>query len=63
VCFTARAVRHHPDRALDTGIVSAPWLTRDELAEQPERWRSHLVLECVDDYLAGPIHSLEVVRD
>jgi 8-oxo-dGTP pyrophosphatase MutT (NUDIX family) len=63
VCFSAKALLHHPDRALDTGIVGAPWFSRDELASQPERWRSELVLRCVDDYLAGPIHSLEVVRD
>jgi ADP-ribose pyrophosphatase YjhB (NUDIX family) len=63
VCFAAKATKHHPERELDTGIVGAPWLTRDELASQPERWRSHLVLECVDDYLAGPVHSLDVVRD
>ncbi|QKF52047.1 NUDIX hydrolase [Pseudomonas graminis] len=63
VCFSAKATRHHPERALDTGIVGAPWFSRDELASQPERWRSELVLRCVDEYLAGPIHSLQVVRD
>jgi 8-oxo-dGTP pyrophosphatase MutT (NUDIX family) len=63
VCFAAKAVRHHPDRPLDTGIFGAPWMTREELAAQPERWRSELVMRCVDDYLKGPLHSLEVVRD
>ena len=63
VCFSANAIKHHPDRALDTGIVGAPWYSRDELASQPERWRSELVLQCIDDYLAGPIHSLDVIRD
>lgn len=63
VCFAAKAVRHHPDRALDTGIVGAPWFTREELARQPERWRSELVLRCIDDYLQGPLHSLDVIRD
>lgn len=63
VCFAAKALRHHPDRALDTGIVGAPWFTREELARQPERWRSELVLRCIDDYLQGPLHSLDVIRD
>jgi len=63
VCFSAKAVKHHVDRALDTGIVGAPWMTRDELASQPDRWRSELVLRCIDEYLAGPIHNLEVIRD
>ena len=63
VCFAAKALRHHPERALDTGIVGAPWFTREELASQPERWRSELVLRCIDDYLRGPLHSLDVIRD
>ncbi len=63
VCFAAKALRHHADRPLDTGIGSAPWLTRNELAAQPQRWRSELVMRCIDDYLTGPLHSLEVVRD
>jgi len=63
VCFSARPLRHHPKRALDEGIVAAPWLSRDELATQPQRWRSKLVLRCVDDYLGAPPFPLEVVRD
>ena len=63
VCFSARPVRHHPGRALDEGIVAARWYSRTELAEQPERWRSELVPRCVDDYLATPPGSLELVRD
>lgn len=63
VCFVARALRHHPERALDTGIVDAPWFTREELASQPQRWRSELVMRCIDDYLQGPLHSLDVIRD
>jgi 8-oxo-dGTP pyrophosphatase MutT (NUDIX family) len=63
ICFAAKALRHHPERALDTGIVGAPWFTREELASQPERWRSELVLRCIDDYLQGPLHSLDLIRD
>ena len=63
VCFAAQPIRHHPERRLDEGIVRAVWLTRDELAVQPERWRSELILRCIDDYLAGPIFDLAVVRD
>lgn len=63
ICFAAKALRHHPERSLDAGIVGAPWFTREELASQPERWRSELVLRCIDDYLQGPLHSLDVIRD
>lgn len=63
VCFAARPLRHHPERALDDGILGARWLTRDELAAQPERWRSHLVLRCIDDYLEGERFPLSLIRD
>ncbi|MFF7710082.1 NUDIX domain-containing protein [Pseudomonas sp. NPDC007930] len=63
VCFSARPLRHHPEQALDTGILRALWLTRAELAQEPSRWRSELVLRCVDDYLAGGGYPLEVARD
>ena len=63
VCFTGKTLRHHAERALDTGIVGAPWLTREQLVSQPDRWRSELVLQCIDDYLKGPVHSLDVVRN
>lgn len=63
VCFAARALRHDPGRALDTGIIAAPWLTRAELAGASARLRSVLVLRCVDDYLAGARYPLTVVAD
>ncbi|MCP8465866.1 NUDIX hydrolase [Pseudomonas sp. ZM23] len=63
ICFSARPLRHHPERALDDGILGAHWLTRDELATQPGRWRSHLVLRCIDDYLEGERFPLSLIRD
>ncbi|AGI24610.1 hypothetical protein H681_13700 [Pseudomonas sp. ATCC 13867] len=62
VCFAARPLRHHPERALDDGILGARWMTRDELAAQPERWRSHLVLRCIDDYLRGERYPLSLIK-
>ena len=62
VCFAAKALKHHPQRELDSGIVGAPWFSRDELAAQPERWRSELVLRCIDDYLDGALYGLDVIR-
>lgn len=63
VCFAAKPLRHLPNSPLDEGIIGPLWLTRDELAAQPERWRSKLVLRCIDDYLAGEHHSLSLIRD
>jgi 8-oxo-dGTP pyrophosphatase MutT (NUDIX family) len=62
ICFAAKPVRHHPDLALDHGIIGPQWLTREELAAQPERWRSELVMVCVDDYLTGEHFPLSVIR-
>jgi 8-oxo-dGTP pyrophosphatase MutT (NUDIX family) len=49
---------HDPRRRLDHGILAAHWLTRAELAAQPERLRSPLVLRCIDDHLAGQAFDL-----
>jgi ADP-ribose pyrophosphatase YjhB (NUDIX family) len=62
VCFAGKALQHHPQQALDEGIIGPHWLTRTELAEQPERWRSELVLQCIDDYLTGERFPLALLR-
>jgi len=62
VCFSANAVKHHPDYRLDDGIVGAKWLTRDELLAQRDNWRSELIIRCIDDYLAGNRFGLELIR-
>ena len=41
------------ERALDHGIVRTLWLSRDEIAACSERHRSPLILQCIDEYLAG----------
>ena len=33
VCFAARPLRHHPELALDHGIIGPRWLTREEFLE------------------------------
>ncbi|WP_122666257.1 NUDIX hydrolase [Pseudomonas viridiflava] len=63
ICFAAKPLRHHPDYQLDDGIIGPQWLTRDELVAQQDRWRSELVLRCVDDYLNGEHFSLDLLRD
>ena len=61
VALAADAVRHHPDRALDSGILRALWLTPSELEDAAERHRSPLVWRAVTDYLAGCRHPLSVL--
>ena len=47
---------------LDEGIVAVHWLTRAQMLAREHDLRSPMVLRCVDDYLAGARHSLDVVR-
>jgi 8-oxo-dGTP pyrophosphatase MutT (NUDIX family) len=63
VCFAAKALQQRDNYKLDDGIIGPQWLTRDELMAQPERWRSELVLRCIDDYLAGERFPLALLRD
>ena len=62
ICFAGKAVKHHPDYKLDTGIIGPLWLTRDELLAQRDRWRSELTLQCIDDYLGGKLFDLTLIR-
>jgi ADP-ribose pyrophosphatase YjhB (NUDIX family) len=59
VAFIAAPLRYDAAHVLDTGIVRALWLTREELAAQADRHRSPMVLRNVDDFLAGQPHSLD----
>jgi 8-oxo-dGTP pyrophosphatase MutT (NUDIX family) len=49
-------------RALDAGIVRTLWLTLDGLRACRARHRSPLVLQCVEDAVAGVRHPLGLVR-
>ena len=51
-----------PERQLDDGIVRAVWLSLDELRATRERHRSPLILQCVEDYIAGRRFSLDLLR-
>jgi 8-oxo-dGTP pyrophosphatase MutT (NUDIX family) len=51
-----------PGRALDHGIVRTLWMTAEELRASRERHRSPLLLQCVDDYLAGRRYPLDLIH-
>lgn len=61
VCFKAENLQHEPNRELDSGIIAAEWLSRDELVQQQDALRSPLVLRCIDDYLAGHQYPLQLI--
>ena len=49
-------------RALDTGIVRTLWMTPDEIRASVARHRSPLLLQCVQDYLAGQRYPLTLIH-
>jgi 8-oxo-dGTP pyrophosphatase MutT (NUDIX family) len=59
--FCAQFIGHQPERALDTGILRALWLTPDEMRAESERHRSPLVLRCLEDYLGGRRYPLDLL--
>lgn len=62
-CFAGSTSAATEAQPLDPAIRSVLWLTRAELIARETRLRSPLVLRCIDDYLAGPPHSLELLHD
>jgi 8-oxo-dGTP pyrophosphatase MutT (NUDIX family) len=61
--FSGRVGTHHADRALDTGIVRAVWLSPEEIRAGRDRHRSPLVVRCMEDYLAGIRAPLDLLVD
>ena len=60
--FCGELGEREPGRALDTGIVRTLWMTPDEVRASVSRHRSPLLLQCVEDHLAGRRHPLSLVH-
>lgn len=63
VAFAGSCYDHQPTQPLDEGIIKAIWLSREELAAEPEKLRSPMVLLCIDDYLKGRQYPLDLLTD
>ncbi|MCP3866924.1 MAG: NUDIX hydrolase [Gammaproteobacteria bacterium] len=61
-CFHGDCGEQRTNQPLDTDILRALWMTPEELAAQKMRLRSPLVMQCLDDYLLGITHPLELIR-
>jgi len=48
-------------QALDDGIVRTLWLTPDEIRACAHLHRSPLLIECMEDYLAGKTYPLDLI--
>jgi ADP-ribose pyrophosphatase YjhB (NUDIX family) len=62
-CFTGKCLGHDPHQTLDSGIIRAWWLTRNEVIARTPQLRSPLVLRCIDDYLTGKRYPLALYAD
>lgn len=60
--FTGELAEHDAGRKLDTGIVRALWMPAAEIRASRTRHRSPLLMQCVDDYLAGRRHPLDLLH-
>lgn len=49
-----------PDQILDSGILRAAWFDLHEIRERSTCHRSPLVMQCIEDYLAGKRYPLEI---
>ncbi len=63
LAFSARFEAEHPGRPLDKGIVRTWWLTPEELRQRAGEHRSPLVMQCVEDHLAGRRVPLDLLQD
>ncbi len=61
--FCGQISDHDATRRLDRGIERTVWMDRHTLLTRETRWRSPMVLRCVDDYLAGRRYPLELLQD
>ncbi|WP_455234325.1 NUDIX hydrolase [Thiogranum longum] len=61
--FCGTCVSEESCRDLDPDIIAAHWLTLGEIRSRVEQLRSPLVLQSIDDYIAGKRHPLDVLVD
>jgi ADP-ribose pyrophosphatase YjhB (NUDIX family) len=59
--FIAEAISHDPERALDTGIIEAVWLTYEEILARHNALRSPMTLQVIDEYRTGKRFPLAVI--
>lgn len=62
VVYAGEVIQHDPHRPLDRGIQRAVWLDRNQIVARSARLRSPMVLRCIDDYLDGMRHPLDVAK-
>ena len=62
VTFTGHVGEADPMLQTDAEIDANVWLGADAIRARRHEWRSPLVMECIDDYLAGQRYPLSLLR-
>ncbi|RKZ77844.1 MAG: NUDIX hydrolase [Gammaproteobacteria bacterium] len=62
-CFTGNAIQFDPEQTLDDDIHQAFWLNQKQMMRRQAEFRSPLVLDCFNDYLAGHRYPLDLLRN
>ena len=60
--FTGTVSEQVSGQNLDQGIVRTLWLTPDEIRTSRDHHRSPLVLQCLEDHLAGRRYPLDLIH-
>ncbi len=63
VTFCGQCDDHQPSRSLDSGILTAEWMSLEEIREREAQCRSPMVLQNIEDYLAGKRYPLSLLTD
>jgi len=61
--FAGEITGHDAARPLDDGIIRAVWMSPDEVRASRDRHRSPLVVQCIDDCLAGRRFPLTMLNN
>jgi len=62
IAFCGQCSDHDPGQTLDDGILQAVWMTHDEIVRQKQQLRSPMVINCIEDYIAGKRYPLDVLQ-
>jgi 8-oxo-dGTP pyrophosphatase MutT (NUDIX family) len=61
--FCGELGSHDPSQVLDADIHAAVWLSEAELLSRKDEFRSPLVFDCFNDYLAGKRYPLDILKN
>lgn len=60
--FTGTLSAPRAGRKLDDGILRALWMSVDDIQARRDKHRSPLVMQCIEDFLAGRRHPLQLLH-